>query len=724
MESGKEPPSTNSEKTNQPETTPLEAARHGLHFYSMLQTSDGHWAGDYGGPHFLLPGLIVVWYVMGQPSNIIDTPQKQSMIHYLTTHQQTDGGWGTHIESPSTMFGSVLCYVALRLLGVDQEHHVCVKGRTFIRENGGALYTSSWAKFYLCLLGCMEWEGHNSVPPEMWLLPNWCPFHPGRMWCHARMVYLPMGYLYGARFVYPSARNDKLIAALRTELYTESSGPYDNIDWMHTRHLVAPMDNYSPVPFVMKYAQNALARYETWSVFSPIRNFVRRRGMAFCRQYMVAEDLQTNYINIGPVNKVLNLLSAYHAANCSIDDKAVQSHMMRIPDYLWLAEDGMKMQGYNGSQCWDTSFAIQAVTECHLSDVFPEVSTKVWDYLERTQILSTQASQSSPAFAYESPTNRETFYRHVSQGGWPFSTSAHGWPISDCTGEGLKGVLALAKNCQAVKDGIQAGTLRAIGPNRLEDAVNVLLTMQNEDGGWATYENNRGFGFYEQLNPSEVFGDIMIDYSYVECSMASMTALAEFKKAFPNHARKQEICESLQRGRSFLKRIQRPDGSWYGSWACCFTYGSWFGIEGLVAAGEPISTSKAIQKACRFLLKHQHSNGGWGEDFTSCYDKEYAKDGMKAYGDGEGEGSGVVNTAWALLALAAAKCDDVEAVRRGVHYLMRRQLPCGDWPQEGISGVFNRACGITYTSYRNVFPIWALGRCANVYGNSVLKVED
>jgi len=49
--------------------------------------------------------------------------------------------------------------------------------------------TSSWAKFYLCLLGVMEWEGHNVVPPEMWLLPNWCPFHPGRMWCHARMVY-------------------------------------------------------------------------------------------------------------------------------------------------------------------------------------------------------------------------------------------------------------------------------------------------------------------------------------------------------------------------------------------------------------------------------------------------------------------------------------------------------------------------------------------------------
>ena len=28
--------------------------------------------------------------------------------------------------------------------------------------------------------------------------------------------------------------------------------------------------------------------------------------------------------------------------------------------------------------------------------------------------------------------------------------------------------------------------------------------------------------------------------------------------------------------------IQRPDGSWYGSWGVCFTYGTWFGIEALM----------------------------------------------------------------------------------------------------------------------------------------------
>ena len=43
---------------------------------------------------------------------------------------------------------------------------------------------------------------------------------------------------------------------------------------------------------------------------------------------------------------------------------------------------------------------------------------------------------------------------------------------------------------------------------------------------------------------------------------------------------------------------QRPDGSWYGSWGVCFTYGTWFGIEGLIGAGEDMF-SPAIKKASR-----------------------------------------------------------------------------------------------------------------------------
>ncbi len=79
------------------------------------------------------------------------------------------------------------------------------------------------------------------------------------------------------------------------------------------------------------------------------------------------------------------------------------------------------------------------------------------------------------------------------------------------------------------------------------EATPCLFAARRSDGGWATYENRRSFAALEILNPAETFGDIIVDYSYVECSGACMTALCAFRPRFPGH-RQAEIARSLQRG--------------------------------------------------------------------------------------------------------------------------------------------------------------------------------
>ena len=192
-------------------STAGEAATKGLSFYQMLQCEDGHWAGDYGGPMFLMPGLVCSLYITKAP---FPQEKKDAMIFFLKNHQQSDGGWGTHIECASTMFGTVLSYVALRLLGEDPSTEVMQGGRKFIMNQGGALYAPSWAKFWLAVIGVYDWNGINSIPAEMWFLPRWFPLHPGKMWCHCRMVYLPMCYVYCTRFV-PEVKNDPILMGLR-----------------------------------------------------------------------------------------------------------------------------------------------------------------------------------------------------------------------------------------------------------------------------------------------------------------------------------------------------------------------------------------------------------------------------------------------------------------------------------------------------------------------------
>lgn len=112
--------------------------------------------------------------------------------------------------------------------------------------------------------------------------------------------------------------------------------------------------------------------------------------------------------------------------HANISTTASNRHVARVPDYLWVAEDGMKMQGYNGSQLWDTSFAVQAIAATGMAAEFSECLQRAAAYIDASQVQT------------ESPQPLARWYRHISKGAWPFSNQDHGWPISDCTSEGLK----------------------------------------------------------------------------------------------------------------------------------------------------------------------------------------------------------------------------------------------------------------------------------------------
>jgi squalene/oxidosqualene cyclase-like protein len=632
---------------------PIAAA---LNHLASTQDPSGSWRGDYGGPLFLLPIFIATARTVGHE---LDPDTRAGMERYLRVHQNGDGGWGLHVEGASHVFTTALSYVALRFLGAGAGDAVLSRGRAFLAAHGGPTASASWGKFVLAVLGLYDWDGLHPIPPELWLLPPSLPFHPSRLWCHSRMVYLPMAYLYGRR---ATARADALTPALRDELY--GAGRWESIDWHAARATVAPTDSYVPRTTIARIALRGAGLNER---MAPSR--LRRRALSRVLEIIRVEDEATGFICLGPVNKLFNTL-VWHFEDPRGPELA--RHLARLADYLWRADDGIKMQGYNSSQLWDTAFAVQAALAAGPGDADAGMLRTAHAFIASNQVV-------------EDVVDRARGYRDASRGGWPFSTRAHGWPISDCTAEGLKASLLLAPMVDT-----------PIPLERLTAAVDLLLAMQNDDGGWATYEKTRGPAWLERLNPSDCFADIMIDPSYVECTSAAVQALAAFAARHPG-IKGAAIAAAIARGRDFILAAQRADGSWEGSWGICFTYGAWFGTRGLRASGLP-PDHPALERAARFLLGQQLPDGGWGETAESCRTRAYV----------HAERGQAVMTSWAVMALAAAGRQDSAAVGRAIAFLIERQRDDGSFPAEHIAGMFNKTCAIHYDNYLKIFPLWAM----------------
>ena len=489
-----------------------------------------------------------------------------------------------------------------------------------------------------------------------------------------RMVFLPMSYIYSRRFVTPST---PLIRQIREEIYTQG---YSSISFSSHRNSISPRDNYHPKSWVLTLCNWVLVYI--WIPFLRT-NYIKKRAEDWSFDLIHREDENTDYADLAPVSAPMNLVACY--LHDGPDSYSVKRHRERLPEFLWMNNEGMLVNGTNGVQTWDTSWLIQAVHEAGLAEdpKWKPMLLKALEFLEDQQIRKNCPEQ-------------DLCYRQQRKGAWAFSTKVQGYTVSDTTSEAMKAVLMLQHT---------PGYPTLVSNARLRDAVDTLLTMQNASGGFASYEPTRGSPYLEYLNAAEVFGRIMVEYDYPECSTAVVTALRLFSKHDP-HYRKPEIENALHGALRYIRNAQREDGSWYGSWGICFTYAGMFALESLAAVGETHANSARVRKACDFFLGKQRPDGGWGESYKSCETAAYVQ-----------RESQVVMTSWAVIALLAARFPHRDPIERAVRLIVARQAPNGEWRQEGIEGVFNKSVMISYPNYKFVFPVKALGLFAARYGD-------
>lgn len=153
------------------------------------------------------------------------------------------------------MFCTTLNYICTRLLGEGPnggQDNAVARAQKWILDRRGVTRIPTWGKTWLSILGVFDWSGNNPMPPEFWMLPSFLPMHPAKMWCYCRLVYMPMSYLYGKRFVGPIT---DVVLQLREELHVL---PYHEINWKSVRYLCAKEDLYYSHPLIQDLLWDSL----------------------------------------------------------------------------------------------------------------------------------------------------------------------------------------------------------------------------------------------------------------------------------------------------------------------------------------------------------------------------------------------------------------------------------------------------------------------------------
>nr|WP_234978347.1 squalene--hopene cyclase [Bacillus tuaregi] len=266
-------------------------------------------------------------------------------------------------------------------------------------------------------------------------------------------------------------------------------------------------------------------------------------------------------------------------------------------------------------------------------------------------------------------------------GGWGFSNVNTIHTDVDDTTASLRSIVKIARTEKAAW-------------NR---GISWTLSMQNDDGGWPAFERNTDSMLLKML-PFEKGEFLLLDPSSADLTGRTLEFLGNYTRLPKNH-------RHMKKAIGWLWKEQRKDGSWYGRWGICYTYGTWAAITGLQAVGVP-SSDPHLQKAAAWLKLIQNPDGGWGESCHSDIKRKYIPLCH----------STLTHTAWALDALIALSDKPTEEIERGISYLVD-SLKKNDWTTDypkgqGMGGAFY----IHYHSYRYIFPLLALSHYKKKYG--------
>lgn len=575
------------------------------------------------------------------------------LADYLRSIQEdAHGGWPLFYRGDFDMSATVKAYYALKLVGDDINAPHMKRARDAILVHGGAEKANVFTRYALALFGEVPWRAVPVMPVELMVVPRWFPVTIFRISYWSRTVVVPLLILSALK---PRAKNP--LGVRVQELFV--TPPLKIKTWLHN-----PTGHWGGMVFL---AIDKILRWIEPHAPQALRKRAIDKALAFVLERLNGED------GLGAIFPAMaNSVMAMEVLGFKKDDPNLVIAKKSIKNLITKGEGKTFVQPCV-SPIWDTGLAAIAMLEA--GETNQSIGDSL-DWLKSKQILELKGD-----WIEKNPNLRP--------GGWAFQYNNDYYPDVDDTA-----VVGMALHrADAAKYA-----------ESISRAAEWIEGMQSKNGGWGAFDIDNN-DFYLNHIPFADHG-ALLDPPTADVSARCISFLAQigYERTHP----------AITRGIDYLKKDQEKDGSWFGRWGTNYIYGTWSVLNALNAAGEDMK-QPYIQKAVQWLLDHQNSDGGWGED-GATYWKE------RRY---ERKASTPSQTAWATLGLMAAGEAEHPAVKRGIDFITAAPREAdGRWKEPWYTAVgFPRVFYLRYHGYAAIFPLQALARYRDLMNSNSKEVR-
>src|SRR5580698_3579028 len=526
-----------------------QAVANSRNYLLSTQTQDGYWWSELEADTTLESDYILYLHILDQ----LDSPKVAKLANYIRKKQLPDGGWNIFEGGPSELNATIKAYMALRLAGQPASHPDLVRAKDKVIALGGIEGTNSYVRFYLAMVGAIDWSIVPSIPPELMLLPEWVPINIYEMSSWTRGIVIPLSIVYANK---PDWHLPQGITV--NELFKTKGEKPHSFDW--DKRIITWRN-------VFLVLDRALKIYERsrWKPF-------RKLALSYARRWMLerlerSEGLATIY------PAMMNSIYALLAEGEDQNDPLVDREIKFLARYEIEEGETIRVQPCI-SPVWDTAIAMVSLEEAGLDPAHPAlINAERW--IVRNQILGSGDWQVKN--------------QNADPGGWAFEFRNDFYPDVDDTAFVL---MALGR-----VDDPDSERLR----NSMRRGLAWLVSMQNGDGGWGAFDHENNLQFLNHIPFAD--HNAMLDPSTADVTARTVECLGQIGWSADHPV--------LERARKFMRTDQTEDGSWFGRWGVNYVYGSSSVLRALEAIG--LSKGADCQAAANWLRSVQNPDGGFGE---------------------------------------------------------------------------------------------------------------